>query len=257
MRLSVIIPAYNEERTIRHILEKIFAVPIEKQVIVVDDCSTDGTSKILQEYAVARKIDLVRHTKNSGKGSAIRTGIRYIEGEVVIIQDADLEYDPGDYPALIQPIVERRADVVYGSRVMNQANSYSHFSFYLGGRLLSFLTNLLYHAHITDEPTCYKVFRTEVLKQIPLECTRFEFCPEVTAKVLKSGRQILEVPIRYYPRKKKEGKKIRWSDGLEAIWVLLKYRFTSNNLNDRRTTSEGIAQAPAGNNTVELISKDI
>ncbi len=231
MRLSVIIPVYNEEPTVRQILERALAVPVDKEVIVVDDCSTDGTHTILQEFETDGAIRLIRHEQNAGKGSAIRTGIKYVTGDVVIIQDADLEYDPADYAAVIRPIVEGRAEVSYGSRVLERSNNYSHLSFYIGGRFLSMLTNVLYGANITDEPTCYKAFRADLLKSIPLECTRFEFCPEVTAKVLRSGREIVEVPIHYNPRKKSEGKKIGWADGLEAIWVLLKYRFTRNVMN--------------------------
>lgn len=231
MKLSVIIPAYNEEATIRSILEKVFSVPVPKEVIVVDDHSTDHTRDILQEFEANGRIQLIRHEKNSGKGSAIRTGIREATGDIIIIQDADLEYEPADYPSIIQPIIEGRAEVVYGSRTLNRQNHFSYLSFYLGGRLLSILTNVLYGSNITDEPTCYKAFKADLLKQIPLRCTGFEFCPEVTARVLRARRTIMEVPIRYYPRSKKEGKKIRWSDGWTAIWTLMKYRFKPVSLN--------------------------
>ena len=162
--------------------------------------------------------------KNQGKGSAIKEGLKYVIGDIVIIQDADLEYEPEDYHLLIKPIIDGRAKIVYGSRIKGGGRK-SYWSFYLGGRLLSFLANLLYNAKITDEATCYKVFGADVLKKINLKCERFEFCPEVTAKVRKKGYEIYEVPIHYYPRSIEEGKKINWRDGLEAIWTLIKYKF--------------------------------
>lgn len=224
MKLSVIIPVYNEERTLRTVLDKVLNVAVEKEVIIVDDCSTDGSRDIIREYGKRPNVIVAFHERNSGKGRALRTGIELVTGDVVIVQDADLEYEPEDYLKLIAPIVEGKATVVYGSRELGKGNKHSYVSFYLGGKLLSWLANLLYGSSITDEPTCYKVFKAEVLKSIPLTCRRFEFCPEVTAKVLKRGHEIKEVPIRYYPRTKGEGKKIRWRDGVEAIWTLLKYR---------------------------------
>ncbi len=223
MKLTVIIPAYNEERTIFALLEKVIAVPIEKEVIVVNDASKDRTGEILNGFAVDGIIKIVTHLSNEGKGSAIRTGIKHATGDIIIIQDASIEYDPNDYIAVIQPILDGTAEVSYGSRVLGGGNKYSYASFYLGGRLLSFLTNSLYGSKITDEPTCYKAFKADVLKNIHLECTGFEFCPEVTAKVLRKKLKIYEVPIHYYPRSKQEGKKIRWLDGIEAIWTLVKY----------------------------------
>jgi len=159
------------------------------------------------------------------RGSAIRTGLKCITGDIVLIQDADLEYDPEDYVKLIKPILEKKACIVYGSRTTGK-NKKSYWSFYLGGRMLSFFTNLLYGSHLTDEATCYKVFRSDVIKKIRLVSKKFEFCPEVTAKLLKKGYKILEVPIRYYPRSISEGKKIRFRDAIEAFWVLIKYRIT-------------------------------
>ncbi len=225
MKLSVIIPVYNEEKTIREIVEKVQAVPLEKEIIIIDDGSTDQSRAIVEDFRHEEGIKIFHHPKNMGKGSAIRTGIPHTTGDNIIIQDADLELDPNEYPQLIQPIVNGAADVVYGSRELCKENKIASMSFYLGGRFLSSLTNLLYGSSITDEPTCYKVFRANVLKSIPLRAKRFDFCPEVTAKVLKRGYKIVEVPIRYYPRSKKEGKKVRWRDGIEAAITLLKYRF--------------------------------
>ena len=233
-KLSVIIPVYNERETIREILDRVRAVDlssmgVEKEIVIIDDCSKDGTRNLLTETE-ASDIMVVYHESNQGKGAAIRTGLKHITGDIVIIQDADLEYDPNDYLELIKPIVAGKGEVVYGSRITGAkvfgTNQYSYLSFYLGGRLLSLLTNLLYGTRITDEPTGYKVFKREVLEKIPaLECTKFEFCPEVTAKVTRQGYKIHETPIHYYPRRKKEGKKIRWQDGIIAILTLLKYRF--------------------------------
>lgn len=225
MKLSVIIPVYNESGTIREIIKRVQAVPIDKEIIVVDDGSTDSTCEILNQLR-DNGIILKRHDRNMGKGMAIRTGIKHVSGDAVVIQDADLEYDPQDYLVLIKPIIEGKARVVYGSRVLG-GGKHSYRRFYLGGRFLSILTNLLYGSSITDEPTCYKMFKTEVLKNMTLECTGFEFCPEVTAKVLKKGIKIVELPISYYPRTIEEGKKIRWLDGVIAIWTLIKYRFVS------------------------------
>jgi len=234
MKLSVIVPVFNEKNTILEILKKIGAVDMEKEILVIDDGSTDGTRDMLktidgQRPAADRRNDeikIIYHKRNMGKGRAIRTGLNNATGDVVIIQDADLEYDPQDYPKLIEPILSGRAKVVYGSRLFGKGKK-SYWSFYLGGRLLSFLANLLYNAGITDEPTCYKAFRADVIKSIDLKCRRFEFCPEVTAKVRKKGYKIFEVPINYEPRSIKDGKKISWRDGLEAIWTLVRYRFFS------------------------------
>ena len=228
MKISVIVPAHNEERTIAEIIRRVKAVNLTKEIIVIDDASTDKTGHILdrvsREQNSGSPIKVIRHLRNQGKGAAIRTGLKEASGDIVIIQDADLEYDPQDYAGLIQPIIDEKTSVVYGSRCLSK-NRISSPGFFLGGKLLSFLTNLLYRAGITDEPTCYKVFKREVLQNLGLKCRRFEFCPEVTAKVRKRGYKIYEVPIHYYPRKIKEGKKIRFSDGLSAVWTLVKYRF--------------------------------
>ena len=226
MKLSVIIPVYNEKDTVGKIIEKVMEVPVDKEIIVVDDGSTDSTKMVLREIIEKNKdvIKVIFKEKNEGKGAAIREGIKYVSGDVVVIQDADLEYDPMDFLKMLKVMEEKNAKVVYGSRILGK-NKKSSFLFYFGGRLLSFVANILYNAKITDEPTCYKMFRTEVIRSINLRCKGFEFCPEITAKVRKKGHKIFEVPIRYRPRSVKEGKKIRWKDGIVAIWTLIKYRF--------------------------------
>jgi len=226
MKLSVIIPVYNEEKTIEEVIEKVRNVPVEKEIIVVDDGSTDRTVNILKkiESKNYKDVKIIFKKKNEGKGSAIREGLKKVKGDVVVIQDADLEYEPMDWLKMLKVMEEKKAYVVYGSRVLSKSKK-SSFAFYLGGRILSAITNFLYQAGITDEPTCYKMFRREVIENINLRCKGFEFCPEITAKVRKKGYKIYEVPIQYLPRSVKEGKKIRWKDGLIAIWTLIKYRF--------------------------------
>lgn len=226
--LSIIIPAYNEISTIKEMLSQIEQVdigPVKKEIIIVDDGSTDGTRDFLDKQI--KKYKVVFHKKNMGKGFAVRTGIKNATGDIIIIQDADLEYDPNDYKKLITPILQGKSKVVYGSRRLHKKNKqYSGFSFFVGGVGLTIIANILYpNLKITDEPTCYKVFRSDVIKSIPLECKRFEFCPEVTAKVAKRHIKIKEIPIKYFPRHSDEGKKIKWKDGVEAVWTLLKYRF--------------------------------
>jgi len=225
MKLSVIMPVYNEEDNIMGIVRKVMNVKIDKELIIVDDCSKDGTRETLRKIDNNNNIRVIYHRKNMGKGMAIRTAIKYVTGDIIVIQDADLEYEPEDYYELIRPIIEGKADVVYGSRELLKENKRSYYRYAMGGRFLSWLTNLLYRSNITDEPTCYKVFRADILKSIKLDCKKFEFCPEVTAKILKRGIKIYEVPIHYYPRSMEQGKKIRFRDGLQAIWTLIKYRF--------------------------------
>ena len=225
MKLSVIVPCYNERTTIREIIKRVQAVPIEKEIIVVDDGSTDGTRNILQEIQKEYdNIQVILQPQNRGKGYAFRTGLNVASGEVVIIQDADLEYDPNDFLKILELFKNPEVKVVYGSRILNPANEKSYLSFYLGGRLVTFITNVLFKSNLTDEPTCYKAFRLDFIKSIPMVGTGFEFEPEITAKILKRGVKIYEVPISYFPRKAEEGKKIKWKDGLLAIWTLLKYR---------------------------------
>jgi glycosyltransferase involved in cell wall biosynthesis len=226
MLLSVLIPAYNEVHNIQNILNKIGEVNIPKEIIVVDDGSTDGTRELLNTLK-SDTIKVIFHEKNQGKGGAIKTAIAHSKGDIILIQDADLEYDPQDYYKLIPVIESGKEKVVYGSRFLNKQNKHSYFSFFLGGQVVAWITNILYFQTLTDEPTCYKVFDAKLLKSIKLNCTGFEFCPEVTAKIAKLGYKIPEVPISYYPRSISEGKKINWKDGVEAIWVLFKYRFVN------------------------------
>lgn len=223
VRVSVIIPVYNEQDTVAETIRRVRSSPVDKEIVVVDDASTDATAEIIAGLT-GPDLRLVRQPHNQGKGAAIRRGLQEATGDIVLIQDADLEYDPADYPALIAPIVEGKARVVYGTRAPRFGGMrWPHRIF---NRLAALLANLLYRAHITDEATCYKVFRAEVIREIPLKCERFEFCPEVTAKVRKRGLEIYEVPISYQARSIGAGKKIRWWDGVVALWTLLKYRFT-------------------------------
>jgi dolichol-phosphate mannosyltransferase len=223
--VSVIVPVYNEVAHVDELLQAIHASPVKKEIIIVDDGSTDGTREKLQAMPLADNNDVtvVFHKKNCGKGAAIRTALQYARGEYVLIQDSDLEYDPQDYPALLRPLEQRQANVVYGVRPDRPERG---LRFFLGAKLLTHLTNLLYGAGIHDEATCYKVFRRSLIAQINLECQRFEFCPEVTAKLCRMGEKIAEVPIAYAPRSAGEGKKIRHADGWLAVWTLLRYRFT-------------------------------
>mgnify|MGYP001602207496 FL=1 len=227
MKVSVVVPAYHEGATLGRCLAAVYDrnPGLDLEVIVVDDGSSDATPAVL----AAQKrpgFKVLRHETNRGKGAAIRTGLAAATGEVVIIQDADLEYDPGEYGLLLEPIRQGRADVVYGSRTLHPHYRRHSFSFFWGGQVVTWATNILFGCALTDEPTCYKVFRAEVLKRIKLTCTRFEFCPEVTGKVLLLGYPILEVPISYNPRSAAEGKKIRWRDGVEALWTLVRVRLT-------------------------------
>ena len=225
VKLSIVVPAYNEIKTISKIVKKIKDVKIPKEIIIIDDGSTDGTREFLKKINDPEIIVLF-HDFNQGKSSAIRTGIKRVTGNITIIQDADLEYDPNDYTSLIKPITDGSVKVVYGSRFSTPDKRPGLFNpYFAANRILTHMSNILYGANITDEPTCYKVFDSKVLKSLNLKSRRFEFCPEVTAKVRKAGYKILELPISYNPRTQKEGKKIKFSDGLEAIWTLIKYRF--------------------------------
>ena len=223
MKLSIIIPVYNEERTIAEIIRRVKAVSlenIEKEIIVVNDGSTDHTPEVLEDV---NGIRLFTHTKNSGKGAAIRTGLKESTGDLFIIQDADLELNPADFPKLLAPLLSGKFEVVYGSRYLN--GPHVNLLSMLANTAVTWTANILYGLHITDEATGYKVFTRKVLDSIRLKCTHFEFCPEFTAKVSKKGFKIYEVPVSYHYRSPEEGKKVGWKDGFEALWTLLKYRF--------------------------------
>ncbi len=223
--ISVIVPVYNETDTMRELLVRLRAAPFRKEIIVVDDCSTDGTGGIL---AGERDIVLVRHERNRGKGAAIRTGIAQATGDIIIIQDADLEYDPNEIPKVVAPIVEGRTDIAYGSRFKRGFPKDMAFPNKIANLILAWTVRILYRCPLSDEATCYKAFRASVLKSMKLRCERFEFCPEVTAKALRAGRRIVETElINYRPRTLKKGKKIRWTDGVEAVFTLARYRFGS------------------------------
>jgi len=227
VKLSIIMPVYNERETLREILSQVRAVDlagVDKEIVVVDDASTDGSRDILAEEAAGGDLKALYHDVNQGKGAAVRTGIEHATGDIILIQDADLEYDPRDYPALIRPIMEKRVTVVYGSRFLGPRKAMM-FWHMMGNKLLTLTTNVLYNAILSDMETCYKCFRADVIKDVPLRSRRFELEPEITAKVLKRGHRIFEVPISYYGREYHEGKKISWRDAPLAFWTLLKYRF--------------------------------
>jgi dolichol-phosphate mannosyltransferase len=215
-------PVHNEVNTIREALTQVQAVDLEKEIIVVDARSSDGTREILAQIA-DDGVKVIHDDHNTGKGAAIKTALPYVSGDIVIIQDGDLEYNPADYHKLIEPIIEGRASVVYGSRFLGEITN-MHFLNYIANKILALTASLLFLNWITDEGTCYKVFKADVLKSLDLKCTGFDFCPEVTAKVRKRGFKIVEVPISYRGRSNEEGKKIRWQDGLEAFLNLIKYR---------------------------------
>ncbi len=222
-------PIFNEAKTIRKIIAKVLSVPLDIELIIVDDCSTDGTPAILKNEYEGKfdNIKVLYHPRNRGKSAGIKTGIPHCTGEIISIQDGDLETNPNDFIHLTAPIRSGEAEVVYGSRYLNPEEPHLYLSYQLGGRVLSGAVNLLYGQNITDEPTCYKVFKSDILKSIPLTYDRFEFCPEVTAKVSKLGYKIKELPMNYYPRSFAEGKKVNWKDGVKALWVLIKFRFVS------------------------------
>ncbi len=225
MKLSVIIPCFNEKSTIEGILKAVKDVGLASEIIVVDDGSVDGTRDILQNLPPDPLIRVICQDQNQGKGAAVRRGFKEATGDIVLIQDADLEYDPREYPMLLKPIEEGRAKVVYGSRFLGGPRKTMFFWNMVANRGLTFLTNILYNTILSDMETCYKVFTADVVKNLPLRSRRFEFEPEITAKVLKRGYRIYEVPISYNGREWNEGKKIRWTDGPIAAWTLLKYRF--------------------------------
>lgn len=223
MKLSVLIPIYNECDTVLEIIQRVQAVPLEKEIIAVDDGSNDGTRDLLPRVA-GDGVVVLYHQHNEGKGAAVRTALESATGDIIVIQDADLEYDPRDYAQLVQPILEGRAKVVYGSRFLGPRMA-MFFWHMLANKMLTLMTNILYDAILSDMETGYKAFRADVIKSIPLRSRRFDFEPEVTAKVLKRGNRIFEVPISYFGREYREGKKIGLKDAFTAVWTLLKYRF--------------------------------
>jgi len=222
--LSVVMPVFNEKATIDEIIRRTLAVPLRVQLIVVDDCSTDGTRDMLTTLQRELGFTLVLQPQNAGKGSALRRGFQEVRGDLVVIQDADLEYSPEEFPDLIELICQGRADVVYGSRFIGRHRVFM-FTHYAGNRLLTLITNILYNTMLTDMETCYKVMRTEVLRAFTLDSNGFGIEPELTAKIFKRNYRVYEVPITYDGRGYEEGKKITWRDGVVALWVLIKYRF--------------------------------
>jgi glycosyltransferase involved in cell wall biosynthesis len=247
MFLSVIIPAYNERNFIEEVIKRVLAAPYDKEIIIVDDGSKDGTREWLgSQFTVcssqlknvtqhptpntqySNSIKVIFHEKNTGKGGAVRTGIGVVRGDIIIIQDADLEYDPKDYHALFEPIIEGRADVVYGSRFLGGTHRVFYFWHYVGNKLITLVSNMLTDLNLTDMETCYKVFRREMLEGIQIESNRFGFEAEITAKMAKKDCRIYEVPISYYGRSYEEGKKITWRDGVKAVFTIIKYNLFRN-----------------------------
>ena len=237
MKISIVIPCYNEVETIEKIVQAVLASPISnKEIIVVDDCSKDGTKELLYKKISHHVDNIIYHKMNQGKGAALRSGFANVSGEIVIIQDADLEYNPQEYPVLIKPILDGKADVVFGSRFQGgQAHRVLYFWHYMGNQILTLLSNMFTNLNLTDMETCYKVFRNEVLKQIEIKENGFGVEPELTAKVAKLGCRIYEVGISYSGRTYYEGKKISWKDGVRAIWCIIKYNmFCSKSLSKKK-----------------------
>jgi glycosyltransferase involved in cell wall biosynthesis len=224
MKLSVIIPVYNESESIREIIKRVIDTNLVWEIVIVDDCSIDGTRELLKEMDGKDNVRVILHEKNQGKGAAVRTGLDAAQGDVLLIQDADLEYDPRDYPTLLKPLEEGIADVVYGSRFLGGPRRVVMYWHMVANQLLTFMTNLLYNTILSDMETGYKVFRREVIEGMPLRAKRFDFEPEFTAKVLKRKYRIFEVPISFNPRDYSQGKKIKIKDAFEAVWTLIKYR---------------------------------
>jgi len=233
MTLSIIIPVFNEEKTIGEVIKEVEAVklPIKKEIIVVNDGSFDKTKEVLEKIKEEYNFLLIEHSKNQGKGMAIKTALTKVTGDFIIIQDADLELNPQEYPLLLKPLLNRKAEIVYGSRILgsktyhNKDKKWKNWPFLLGGKFLTFLANFLYGLNITDQSIGYKAFRSEILKNMELESKGFEFCAEVTAKIGKKGLKIYEVPVSYNPRTKEQGKKVKWLDGIKAALTMIKYKF--------------------------------
>ena len=227
MKLSVVIPVYNEKKTLSELICRVEAVKLEKEIIIVDDASTDGTRDLLKKYEGQERFKVIYQSKNAGKGSALRAGFDKAEGEIIIVQDGDLEYNPKEYPLLIEPILDGRADVVYGSRFLGGTHRVFFFWHYVGNKVLTTLSNMCTNLCLTDMETGYKVFRRTVLDSFILKCNRFGFEPEFTSKVARHAFRIYEVPISYSGRGYEEGKKIDWKDGVAALWFIFRFRFFS------------------------------
>jgi glycosyltransferase involved in cell wall biosynthesis len=227
MKLSIVIPVYNERSTLPTVLEKVGSTPFQKEILIVDDGSTDGTREYLQELSQdpGREIRIFFHDKNRGKGAALRTGFREVQGDVVIIQDADLEYDPMDYPDLMRPILDGRADIVYGSRFLGGPHRVLFFWHYVGNKVITLISNMLTNLNLSDMETCYKVFRSEVVRNLTFSSNGFAIEAEMTIKIAKAGYRVYETPISYSGRDYSEGKKITWKDAFPTLWALIKYRF--------------------------------
>jgi len=222
LKLSVVIPVYNERNTLPVLLERVLEAPYEKELLVVDDFSTDGTRAFLETYSHPQ-VRIFFHEVNKGKGAAIRTAIQHATGDVVLIQDADLEYDPREYPKLVEPIEQDLADVVYGSRFLGGPHRVLFYWHYLGNQFLTTVSNMMTNLNLSDMETCYKAFRREIIQSIPLRSNRFGFEPEVTAKIARRGVRVYETPISYHGRTYAEGKKIGWKDGFVALWTIVRY----------------------------------
>jgi len=227
LKLSIVVPIYNEKKTLETLIAKVNAVDYDKEIILIDDFSTDGTREILSVYENKENFKVLYHNRNQGKGAALRTGFSNVDGDIIIIQDADLEYNPSDYGTLLEPILDGRADVVYGSRFLGGPHRVLFFWHSIGNMVLTTLSNMLTNVNLTDMETGYKVFTKEVNERLTFKSDRFGFEPEFTAKVAKNNFRIYEVPISYNGRDYSEGKKITWKDGVAAIWYILKFRFTN------------------------------
>ena len=225
MKLSVVIPVYNEQDTLRDIIDRVRATPYDKEIVIVDDCSSDGTGAILDDLGGADDLTIIRHERNRGKGASLRSGFATVTGDIVIVQDADLEYDPGDYGRLIAPILAGKADVVYGSRFAGGTRRVLYFWHTVANQFLTLFSNMLTNLNLTDMETCYKVFRRDVLERITIRSNRFGVEPEITAKIARLGVRLYEIPISYHGRTYQEGKKIGWRDAVAAIYSIIRFRF--------------------------------